>query len=432
MRVAIVHDWLYTLGGAEKVLAAMFRCFPRADLFCLFDFLSVKERRAVGYTHSTVSFLQRIPGLRNHHRLFLPIMPLAIEQLDLSGYDLVISSSYAVAKGVLTGPDQLHLAYVHSPMRYAWDLQHQYLRESGLEHGPKGLLTRFLLHRIRMWDVRTSSGPDAYMANSNFVARRVRKIYGREARVIHPPVRVPGEHKPVRKADHFMTASRLVPYKNVRCIVEAFRHVPDERLIVAGVGPEADTLRAIAGPNVRFVGFLSDAALRRTMASARAFIFAAEEDFGIVPVEAQSEGTPVIALGRGGARETVCTGGAAPTGLFFERPEPEAVANAVRRFIASETAYRPAACHGNAQRFSEHRFEDAFRNFVMEHYQAFSSRLDGTQAPAAAWPRPERSWVPDLAVPDLAVPDLAVPELAMPELAPALPPALAPELARRV
>ncbi len=395
MRVAIVHDWLYTLGGAEKVLAAMLRCFPDAALFCLFDFLTPADRRKIGYERSHVSFLQRLPGVRHHHRLFLPIMPLAIEQLDLSEYDVVISSSYAVAKGVLTGPDQLHLAYVHSPMRYAWDLQHQYLRESGLERGPRGLLTRLLLHRIRMWDVRTASGPDAYMANSRFIARRIRKIYGRDARVIHPPVTVPATFRAMVKGRHFMTASRLVPYKNVRCIVEAFRQLPDERLIVVGEGPEADHLRAVAGPNVSFSGFVRDAELRRTMASARAFIFAAEEDFGIVPVEAQSEGTPVLALGRGGVRETVRTGGEAPTGLFFDRPEPEAVVEAVRSFILSEASFDPAACHRNAVRFSEERFCDAFRGFVIEHYQAFCERLYSAGCTAPSLPRGERIWLPE-------------------------------------
>ncbi len=395
MRIAIVHDWLYTLGGAERVLAAMLRCFPKVDLFCLFDFLSPADRQKLGYQHSTSSFLQKIPGVRRHHRLFLPIMPLAIEQLDLSGYDVVISSSYAVAKGVLTGPDQLHLAYVHSPMRYAWDLQHQYLRESGLERGPRGMLTRFLLHRIRMWDVRTASGPNAYLANSHFIARRIRKIYGREAHVIHPPVKVPAVHRAVRKERHFMTASRLVPYKNVRCVVEAFRHLPDEHLIVAGIGPEAENLKSIAGANVTFTGFLSDGELRQTMAKARAFIFAAEEDFGIVPVEAQSEGTPVLALGRGGVRETVKIGGLAPTGIFFERSDGESVAGAVREFIRNEAAFEPAACHRNALRFSENRFHEAFSTFVVEQYEAFSARLAVGGASVPLLPPEERSWIAD-------------------------------------
>jgi len=375
MKVAIVHDWLYTLGGAEKVLAGMFRCFPRAHLFCLFDFLSKEERARIGYGSRTVSFLQKLPGVRRHHRLFLPIMPLAVEQLDLSGYDVVISSSYAVAKGVLTGPDQLHLSYVHSPMRYAWDLQHQYLRESGLEHGARGMLTRLLLHRIRIWDARTASGPDAYMVNSRFIARRVRKIYGREAQVIHPPVKVADTFQPTVKGRYFMTASRLVPYKNIRSVIEAFRDHPNERLVVVGEGPEGEKLRALAGPNVTFTGFVSDDDLRRTMARARAFIFAAEEDFGIVPVEAQSEGTPVLALGRGGARETVRVDGDEATGLFFDRPDAHSIAAAITAFIASENRFDPQACHRNALRFSEAMFEQAFHGFVTDQYAAFSRRL---------------------------------------------------------
>ena len=377
MRVAIVHDWLYTLGGAEKVLAAMLRCFRQADLFCLFDFLSQDDRQKVGYKTSQVSFMQHIPGMRANHRRFLPIMPIAIEQLDLSGYDIVISSSYAVAKGVITGPDQLHVAYVHSPMRYAWDLQHQYLKESGLEGGLKSIITRFLLHRIRLWDVRTAHGPNDYVANSHFIGRRIQKVYGRNARVIHPPVRVPATYKPVPVGRQFMTASRLVPYKNARCIVEAFQHLPEERLVVAGSGPEAASLRAIAGNNVTFTGFVPDDELRHMMRSSRAFIFAAEEDFGITPVEAQGEGAPVIALGRGGTRETIRTGRDAPTGLFFDEPTPGAVASAVRQFIANEDAFDRRACHANALRFSENIFEDAFHAFVLERYESFLRTCSG-------------------------------------------------------
>jgi glycosyltransferase involved in cell wall biosynthesis len=203
-------------------------------------------------------------------------MPLAIEQLDLSGYDLVISSSYAVAKGILTGPDQVHIAYVHSPMRYAWDLQHQYLAESGMARGLKGALARVILHYMRMWDARTASGVTAFAANSAFVARRIRKCYGRDARVIHPPVDVPAALPAWTRGDHFLVASRLVPYKNVRAVVEAFKLLPDQKLVIAGTGPELARLRALAGPNVTFAGFVSDSELRRLMGTARAFVFAAE------------------------------------------------------------------------------------------------------------------------------------------------------------
>jgi glycosyltransferase involved in cell wall biosynthesis len=374
LRVAVVHDWLYTLGGAEKVLSGILRCFPGSEVHCLFDLLPPKDRARIGYQQSKTSFLQKMPRLDRWHRLYLPLMPLAVEQFDLSAYDLVISSSYAVAKGVLTGPDQLHIAYVHSPMRYAWDLQHQYLRETGMEHGLKSWLARILLHRMRLWDVRSSHGVDAFIANSHFVARRVRKLYGRDPEVIHPPVEVPLKLVQLPRRDHFLTASRLVPYKNVRSIVEAFRQLPDLPLVVVGDGPERAKLQDLATPNITFTGFAPDAELRRLMAEAKAFVFAAEEDFGIVPLEAQAAGTPVLALGRGGARETIVTEGSAPTGMFFDRPEPPAIAATVRSFLRHTGRFDPAACHANALRFSPQRFEHHLKGFVLQQRAAFEAR----------------------------------------------------------
>ena len=364
LRVAVVHDWLYVLGGAEKVLAAILRCLPTADMFALFDNFSPAERAVIGYCESRTSFLQRMPGIKRNHRPYLPLMPLAIEQLDLSGYDLVVSSSSSVAKGVLTGPDQIHIAYVHSPMRYAWDLQHQYLRETSTEWGLKSLFVRWMLHRVRMWDVRTAHGVDTYIANSRFVARRIRKIYGRDAEVIHPPVRIPPELKPAAKQPYFLTASRMVPYKNTRAIVHAFRHLPDQQLVVAGDGPERKSLEALAGSNTRFVGFVADAELQRMMRDCRAFIFAAEEDFGIVPLEAQALGTPVIALGRGGALETIIASGPNPTGIFFDAPDPDSIAAAVRDFLEAPDRFAPIDCFQNAQRFSEAQFEARFSDLL--------------------------------------------------------------------
>ncbi len=382
MQVAIVHDWLYTIGGAERVLRSMLRCFPGARLHALVDLLGPEDRQTIGYEHSRTSFLQRMPLVRRNHRVYLPLMPLAVEQFDLRGYDLVISSSYAVAKGVITGPDQLHVSYVHSPMRYAWDLQPQYLQESRLETGLRSWLARSLLHRMRIWDTRTASGVDRYIANSGFVARRILKIYGRGASVIHPPVRVPSTLRPTTRNGFFLTASRLVPYKNTRVIIEAFRDLPDQRLVVVGDGPELSRLRELAGPNVEMLGFVEDGTLRDLMGRASAFVFAAEEDFGITVVEAQAAGTPVIALGRGGVRETIITDGAAPTGLFFAAPEPGLVADAVRRFLREPGRYRPVACHANALRFSEERFEREFRDFIKAAQAAFEIRKSFT--PAAA------------------------------------------------
>lgn len=377
MRVAIVHDWLYVLGGAEKVLQEILRCYPGADVFTLFDLLRPEDRARLGFEKSHTSFLQNMPGLRKYHRSYLPLMPLAIEQLDLSSYDLVISSSCAVAKGVLTGPEQLHIAYVHSPMRYAWDLQHQYLQESGYATGVKGLIARALLHKMRIWDARTAHGPDAIFTNSQFVARRIKKIYGRDAKVIYPPVTIAQRDAILPVGNHFLAASRLVPYKRIEPIVRAFNTMPDLELVVAGDGPEAARLKAIAGPNVTFAGFVPDKQLRDLMTTARAFVFAAEEDFGIIPVEAQSEGAPVLALGRGGARESILTTGPRPTGMFFETPEPEAIAACVRAFVAKEKTISRLDCRQRASFFSAERFRSQFVAAVNEELDSFRDGHQG-------------------------------------------------------
>ncbi|MEW9613535.1 glycosyltransferase [Shinella sp. S4-D37] len=362
MRVAVVHDWLYVIGGAERVLEQILQVFPDADVYSVFASLSEDERRRIGITRPVrTTFLQRIPRVGRWHRALLPLMPLAIEQLDLSQYDLVISSSYAVAKGVLTGPDQLHVSYVHSPIRYAWDLQHRYLAEVGSSRGLKSMLMRALLHKIRIWDFRTAHGPDVMIANSNFIARRIRKVYGRTAQVIYPPVGLSTRTQATPKGDYFLTASRLVPYKNIEVVVRAFALLPDMKLKVGGSGPQAEYLKKIATPNVEFIGFVEDGKLRELMAGARAFIFAAEEDFGIIPVEAQSEGTPVLALRRGGSRETVVDG---YTGLFYDEPTPEAISATVRAFVARETAFSAEDCVTNAGRFSAERFRAELRAAV--------------------------------------------------------------------
>jgi glycosyltransferase involved in cell wall biosynthesis len=380
MRVAVIHDWLYVVGGAERVLQAILRCYPNADVFCLFDILSDEDRRLMGFRPSITSFIQKLPKLRRFHRMYLPLMPIAIEQLDLSRYDLIISSSHAVAKGVLTGPDQLHISYVHSPMRYAWDLQHQYLRESGFARGLRGILARTLLHKMRLWDVRTAHGVDEYLANSGFIGRRIQKLYGRKASVIYPPVDVPGHFEPAQKEGFFLTASRLVPYKNTRAIVEAFKDLPNERLLVAGRGPELERLKAIATSNVTFLGFVEDAHLQRLMSAARAFVFAAEEDFGIVVVEAQGRGTPVIAYGRGGAKETVVTEGPFPTGLFFHEPEPQAIVAAIQEFQKREAEFTPHNCYRHALRFNTARFDAEFKEFVETRIVEFRGAMDARSA----------------------------------------------------
>ncbi len=392
MRVAVVHDWLYTLGGAEQVLREILRCYPNADVFTLFDALTPEDREKIGFKKARTSFLQRMPFIRTKHRAYLPLMPIAIEQFDLSGYDLVISSSYAVAKGVITGPNQLHVSYVHSPMRYAWDLQHEYLNEGGYTAGIKSALARALLHRIRIWDTRTAHGPDAMMANSNFVAKRIKKVYGRDAKVIYPPVAMSSLPKDLPVGDHFLAASRLVPYKRIEAVIEAFNSMPDQKLVVAGDGPEAERLKAVAGPNVTFTGFVSDERLRELMATARAFVFAAEEDFGIIVVEAQSEGAPVLALGRGGARETVSASPELRTGMFFDANEPKAIAECVRAFIAREHEFSRDVCRAHAQKFSAERFRAELMAFVNDNMKGFTGERRRNRGPAPDGSNFKRRW----------------------------------------
>lgn len=364
MRVAIVHDWLYVLGGAERVLREILQCYPRATVFSLFDVLTDEQRAWIGYERAETSFLQAVPGIAKRHRSLLPLLPFAIEQIDLSGFDLVISSSSCVAKGVITGPHQVHVSYVHSPMRYAWDLQERYVSESPGPLRAKSALARILLHKIRMWDTASGARPDAIVANSAYIARRIRKAFGREARVIHPPVDVTAISPTPARGDHFLCAGRFVGYKNVKSVIEAFALLPEQTLVVAGSGPEEKALRALASANVKFAGRVSDDEMRRLMATARALIFAAEEDFGIVPVEAQAEGTPVVALGRGGVRESVVTTGPRPTGLFFDRPDAASIAAAVNTFLATSDRFSRAACREQAEKFSAARFRRQLIDFV--------------------------------------------------------------------
>jgi glycosyltransferase involved in cell wall biosynthesis len=377
-RVAIVHDWLTVYGGAERVLEQMLEVFPGADLYCVCDFVPASAREFLLGKVPRTSFIQRLPGVRARYRSYLPLMPLAIEQLDVSAYDIVLSSSHAVAKGVLTGPDQLHVSYVHSPMRYAWDLQHQYLREAGLDKGPKGWLARWMLHRMRMWDSRTANGVDVFLANSRFIARRIRKTYRREAEVLYPPVDLDRFALRHVKEDFYVTASRLVPYKRVDAIVQAFTRIPQRRLKVVGEGPELAKIENLArgAPNIELLGYRPAAELVEFMGRARAFVFAAEEDFGIVPLEAQACGTPVIAFGKGGVLETVRglgrVGGEA-TGLFFDSQAPESIVRAVEEFEEAGPVFDPAACRAQAQLFSIQRFRKEFRALVATAWNEFSA-----------------------------------------------------------
>ena len=397
MKVAIVHEWLESYAGSERVVEQLLEIWPEADLFAVCDFLPPGERAFLGGRQVRTTFIQRLPFARRLFRWYLPFMPLAIEQLDLSGYDLVLSSSHAVAKGVLTGPGQLHISYVHSPMRYAWDLQHQYLRQSGMERGFKGALTRWLLHRLRVWDRSSAAGVDVLVANSAYIAERIRKTWRRNAQVVHPPVDVASFLPGGARGDHYVVASRMVPYKRVDLVVEAFRAMPSRRLVVLGDGPELKRVAAAAAgaPNIELRGRVPHAELVEAVRTARAFVFAAEEDFGICMVEAQACGTPVIAYGRGGARD-ILRGPpeAAPTGLFFDEQSAPCIAAAVERFESLSPAISAADCRANAERFTRDRFRRAMRRLVADHMADHPCASPSSWRPADAPAKSGRSSTP--------------------------------------
>jgi glycosyltransferase involved in cell wall biosynthesis len=353
MKIAIVHEWLETYAGSERVLEQMLELFPDADVFATCDFLPASERRFLKGKVPTTSFIQRLPRAQKWFRYYLGLMPLAVEQFDLSGYDLVLSSSHAVAKGVLTGPATLHVSYVHSPMRYAWDLQHQYLRQSGLDRGLKGALTRWLLGKMRAWDHASAARPDVILANSAWIAERIRKTWRRESEVVHPPVDLDAFPFRPAKGSAYVVASRLVPYKRVDLVAEAFRAMPDRELIIAGDGPEMARVKAAAGnaPNILIRGRVPHQELVALLQSARAFVYAAEEDFGIGMVEAQACGTPLISFARGGAADIIQDGA---TGVLFPAQTAASLIEAVRRF--ETLAIAPEACRANAERFSHGAF----------------------------------------------------------------------------
>ncbi|GBQ33083.1 glycosyltransferase [Gluconacetobacter sacchari DSM 12717] len=380
-RVAVIHEWLEKHAGSEHVLEQILLCYPSADVFVVADFMEEKHRGFLkGHTVRT-SFIQKLPFARKHFRKFLGLMPLAVEQFDLTDYDLVISSHHAVAKGVITGPDQLHVSYVHSPMRYAWDLQARYLEERRLGWGGLGLYTRWLLHRMRNWDARSAAGVDLFVANSRYIARRVQKAWRREALVLNPPVAVERFRPAAERQDFYLVVSRFVPYKRIDLIAEAFARMPERRLVIVGEGEGEDAIRAAAAgcANIEIRAPVRLDELVGLMGRARAFVFAAAEDFGIVMAEAQACGTPVIAYGVGGACDIVIDDdGTDATGLLFFEQTADAIVAAVRRFEQKRHLVSAEACRANALRFSEEEFRRRFVEIVDE---ALAARVSPRAGP---------------------------------------------------
>lgn len=370
---ALVHEWLTEWGGSEDVARAMLQCLPGAQLFATIDFLSNADRQRFGSRPIRTTFLQRAPFVRKQFWNYLPLTPLAVESHDVREAQLIVSSSHAFAKGVLTTGQQLHISYVHSPMRYAWDLHHQYLADYKLDRGAKGMVARYLFHRLRQWDRQTANNVDLFLANSQHVRQRIWRIYRRPARVLYPPVGVDRFAVRQHKEDFYVTVSRLVSYKRIDLILEAFRGLPGQKLVVIGDGPEAARLRRICPPNVSLLGWQTDEVVREHLQSAKAFVFAAHEDFGISPVEAQACGTPVIAYGVGGATETVrdFRTTSKPTGLLFPEQTAQSLVQAVHTFESGAARSDPFVCRAWAESFGETRFRQKFQQLVGQAWDAW-------------------------------------------------------------
>ncbi|MFD2584183.1 glycosyltransferase [Pedobacter vanadiisoli] len=361
MKIAIIQEWLMAMGGSEKVVKAIADIFPEADIYALVgDDAYLKEQGFVQQKIRT-SIIQKMPFGKKKYKSYLPLFPFAVEQFDLSEYDIIISSSHAVAKGVLTTAEQLHITYCHSPIRYAWDLHHQYLKEEKLGFGIKGLLARYFLHRIRIWDIVSANRPDYFISNSNFIGRRIKKIYNKESTTIYPPIEVEDFTLEMVKDDYYVTSSRMVPYKKMDIIVDAFAKMPDKKLIVIGDGPDYNKIKEKGAPNIEFKGYLPFKELILHLQKAKAFVFAAIEDFGMLPVEAQACGTPMIALGKGGSLETVKDG---ITGVLYFEQTSESIINAVAKFETMTFNYLEIRKH--AETFSFIEFKSQLLNFIKE------------------------------------------------------------------
>ena len=360
MKTAVVHDWLMSQGGAERVLDEILELYP-SPVFTLFQNLENGLSGNIGKAEIKQSFIQKLP--LEHYRNYLPLYPFAIERFDLSAYDLIISSSHSVAKGVKTHRNQLHICYCHTPMRYAWDLEEHYLESMG---PLKALVARKVLNFLRKWDVSSIQRVDVFIANSHYVANRIKRVYGREATVIYPPVSTHLFTPKEKKEDYYITVSRLVSYKKVDLLIHAFNKMPSKKLKIVGTGPELEKLRAKARDNIEILGFQSSENIRDLLASAKGFVFAAEEDFGIAPLEAQASGTPVIAYGRGGALETVVQG---VTGLFFADQTPFSLISAVLEF--EKMTWNSSLIRKHAEKFGVGRFKKELKQFIDQQWESF-------------------------------------------------------------
>ncbi len=364
-KIALVHYWLTGMRGGEKVVESICNLFPDMDIFTL-----VHDRNKISPSINNhkifTSFIQKFPFSRKKYQNYLPLMPVAIEQFDLSSYDIVISSESGIAKGVLTKPETCHFCYCHTPMRYLWNMYFDYLKNENIRFLKRNIIEIFFNY-LRVWDLATASRVDYFISNSNNVKKRILKYYRRDSEVIYPPVDVEGMVFETKKQDYYLVVSQLVSYKRIDLAVEAFNELKKE-LIIIGEGPDLKRLKKIARSNIKFLGWQSSESLRQYYANAKAFIFPGEEDFGITPVEAQASGTPVIGFGRGGLLETVSGG---ETGLFFYKQDFKDLIDIVETFEASSGKFDCYKIRENSLKFSRQRFENDLKKFLEEKYQEY-------------------------------------------------------------
>ena len=381
LKYALVHEWLTpkATGGSELVVQEILN-YIDADLYALIDFESTNPQSYLYQRAITTTFLQHFPQARNGVQKYLPLLPIAIEQLNLNQYDIILSSSHAVAKGVLTNPHQLHICYCHTPMRYAWDLTFDYLQGDRQGRGIKGLIARYILHRMREWDVISANRVDYFIANSQHTAKRIWRCYRRPAKVIYPPVNLDKFNFQPEKADFYLTISRLVSYKQICLIVKAFNQLK-KPLVIIGAGSQLSEIRQLAESHIQVLGWQPDHIVQEYITKAKAFVYAACEDFGIALVEAQACGTPVIAYGKGGALETVKDIRQCPqdgTGLLFDTQQPEALVAAVKSFEQLQPQIEPKNCRLQANKFSPVVFLQFYLKYIEDCYQEW--RLGFAQA----------------------------------------------------
>ncbi|CDN14482.1 Glycosyltransferase [Richelia intracellularis] len=373
-----MHEWLTpkATGGSEIVVREILNLVD-ADLYALIDFESKNPDSYLYKRQIGTTFLQQFPDAKNGIQNYLPLLPIAVEQLDLREYDVILSSSHAVAKGVITTPEQLHICYCHSPMRYAWDLTFDYLRSSKLGNGVIGWATRYLLHRLRQWDVTSANSVDYFIANSKHTARRIWRCYRRESTVIYPPINIENLPFSAQKEDFYLIVSRLVTYKQVSLIVQAFNKI-QKPLVIIGTGPEMTKITQMAKSNIQLLGWQPDEVVKQYMTSAKGFVYAACEDFGMALVEAQACGTPVIAYGAGGALETVRDAAVVEpktaTGILYREQTEVALIEAIASFEDAQGKFYPEYMRAHAAQFETNIFAQLYQEFLDKSQEKHSTR----------------------------------------------------------